>query len=81
MPYITSIERIARTEEILEGIELGLELKFGEGGLRLMSEIRQVKDLELLKAIRQAIRTAATPDELRRVWSEPGTEQPADGTA
>ncbi len=68
MPFMTSFERFARTEELLAGIELGLELKFGAQGLQLMPEIQQVTDIEVLRAIRQAIRTAATPDDLRKVW-------------
>jgi len=69
MPYMLSIERIARTEELLAGIELGLELKFGAAGLQLLPEIQQLTDVEVLRAVRQAIKTAASPDELRRVWA------------
>ena len=67
MPYMTSFERRARTEELLAGIELGLELKFGTEGLRLMQEIKQITDVEVLRTVRQAIKTVASPDELRKV--------------
>jgi hypothetical protein len=69
MPYMTSFERIARTEELLAGIELGLELKFGAEGLQLMPEINELTDVEVLRAVRQAIKTTARPDDLRKVWS------------
>ncbi len=69
MPYMLSIERIARTEALLEGIEQCLELKFGAAGLQLMPEIRQLTDVEILRTILQAIKTAASPEELRRVWA------------
>ena len=69
MPYMMSNERLARTEELLAGIELGLELKFGAAGLQLMPEISQLTDVEKLRAIRQAIKTAGSPEELRRVWT------------
>jgi hypothetical protein len=69
MPFMTSFERRARTEELLAGIELGLELKFGGAGLQLMPEISQLTDVDLLRAVRQAIKTAASPEELRRVWA------------
>jgi hypothetical protein len=69
MPFMTTPERLARTEELLAGIELGLELKFGAEGLQLMPEISQLRDVEVLRAVRQAIKTAATPAELRRAWA------------
>ena len=46
-----------------------LRLKFGEPGLRLMPEIRAITDNERLQAIMQAIETAASPDDLRRIWT------------
>jgi hypothetical protein len=56
-------------EGLLSGIELALELKFPEGGLQLMPEIRQITDVEVLGKVHRAIRTATAPDELRQVWS------------
>jgi len=35
----------------MEAIELGLDLKFGEEGLKLMSEIQEIEDIEMLKSI------------------------------
>jgi hypothetical protein len=55
-------------EGLLEGIELGLKLRFGADSLALMPEIRAIADVDLLRTIRKAIETVATPDELRRVW-------------
>ena len=69
MPFMTSFERRARTEELLAGIELGLELKFGADGLQLMPDIKQITDVDLLRAVRDAIKPAANPDEVRRVWA------------
>jgi hypothetical protein len=66
---MTTPERLARTQELQAGIELGLELKFGAEGLQLMPEINQLTDVELLRAVRQAIMTAASPNELRRIWA------------
>lgn len=74
MPYVTTPERIGRrkglTEGLTEGIEVALEIKFGEEGLRLMPEVRQIQDEAKLKALLQAIRTAASPDDLRRIWAQ-----------
>ncbi|GJD20172.1 hypothetical protein RIVM261_051280 [Rivularia sp. IAM M-261] len=49
MQYVTSIERNARKEELLEAIELGLEIKFGADTLNLISEISQIDDIEQLR--------------------------------
>jgi predicted transposase YdaD len=56
-----------RVEELLSGIELGLELKFGSKGLQLMPEISQIADLDVLRTIREALRTMNTLDEVRRI--------------
>ena len=69
MPYITTVERYGLRQSLTQGIELSLELRFGEPGLQLMPEIREVKDSEKLEAILQAIKTAATPEDLRRIWA------------
>lgn len=58
--------REGRREEILSGIELALEIKFGTEGLQLMPEISQILDLDRLKAIQQGIKSANTLDELRQ---------------
>lgn len=60
-------EERGRRQEMLSGIELGLELKFASEGLQLMPEIAQISDLERLKAIQRAILTVNTLDELRQL--------------
>jgi len=55
-------------EGILEGIELVLDIKFGSDGLRLWPEIQQVQDAKRLRAVQRALKTARTPEELRRVY-------------
>ena len=81
MPFMTTPERIGReegrteglakgrTEGLTKGIEVALELKFGESGLRLMPEVRAIEDEGKLEAVLLAIRTAAGPEDLRRVWT------------
>jgi hypothetical protein len=69
MPIMTNWERMVRTEVLLGGIEVSLEIKFGADGLKLLPEIRELQDVEMLEAVQQAIKTAASPEELRRVWA------------
>jgi hypothetical protein len=59
-----------QTKGLIKGIEVALELKFGEAGLLLMPEIRALGNEAKLEAILQAIRTAASPEDLRRVWTD-----------
>ncbi len=78
MPYITSVERIGiqkgieqsqqqMRQVLLESLELGLELKFGSQGLRLLPEISLLEDVEQLRAIQALLKTATTLDELRQI--------------
>ena len=68
MPFMTIFERVGRETDLLEGIEACLKLKFGDEGLKLMPELRELQDHELLRAVLHAIQAAASPDDLRRVW-------------
>ncbi|MCC5622221.1 Rpn family recombination-promoting nuclease/putative transposase [Nostoc sp. CHAB 5715] len=56
-----------RQEEIVSGIELALEIKFGAEGLQLMPEISQISDLDRLKAIQQGIKNLNTLNEFRQI--------------
>jgi hypothetical protein len=79
MPYITSVERIAREEgfekgrekgEIIglqKGIEIALELKFGSEGLTLLPLIQSVQQIDVLRSVQEAIRTAESLDEIRQL--------------
>jgi predicted transposase YdaD len=56
-------------EGFLVGINLSLKRRFPAQASQLLTEIRQVADAQKLEAILNAIENAATPDELRRLWS------------
>ncbi|MEM6402854.1 MAG: cytosolic protein [Cyanobacteria bacterium P01_D01_bin.116] len=68
MKYVTSFERNARRESLLEGIEVSLEVKFGSEGLNLLPEISQIYDIERLRTILVRIKTANSLSELRQIY-------------
>ena len=78
MPYVTSVERIAKQEGVreglleglLEGIKLGLELKFGDEGLELLPEISQIQDTEVLKELQAGIKQASSTEKLRSIYQD-----------
>jgi hypothetical protein len=80
MPYVTSVQRIGerigeqRGEQkglrqgLFDGITLGLELKWGSEGLRLLPEIGRIEDVYLLRAIHEGLKRVSTPEELRQIY-------------
>jgi hypothetical protein len=71
MPFVTSIERLGELRGLRKGIEAMLSVRFGDVGLKLMPEIREILDEEKLDAILKALVTASDPEEVRRLWSPP----------
>ncbi len=81
MPYVSTIERFAeekgKAEGKAEGLEegeakglreaivLGLKLRFGPAGLKLLPRIRGVDEAKALRAILTAVHKAKTIDALR----------------
>ena len=68
MPYVTSIERMAIRQGLIDAIELGLELKFGTEALNLLPEITQIENIENLKEIREALKTVNSLTELSSIY-------------
>jgi hypothetical protein len=68
MPFLTIADRMALKQGLLPGLEVALQLKFGAEGLKLMPELRELQDHELLDAVLDAVPGAAGPEELRRLW-------------
>lgn len=80
MPYISYAERVGMEEGLekglqqglrqglLPGIELALKLKFGQAGVALMPEIRQIEDVALLQAVQNNLEFAATVEAVRSVY-------------
>ncbi len=65
---------------LLRGIGLGLKLKFGVDGLRILSEIDKIEDLSLLNAVHEALPEVETLSELQRIYQTPPAA-PADAPA
>ena len=53
---------------LLKAIELGLKLKFGIEGLRVYSEIKKIKDVDMLEVISEAIESAGSVEEIRKIY-------------
>jgi hypothetical protein len=83
VPFVTYAERYGmekglvkgRVEGLLAGLETALELKFGAPGLEPLPTLRQVDDPARLAGVLQALRQAASLDDLRKML--PGGDQPS----
>jgi hypothetical protein len=69
MPFITTPEWYGVCRGLREGIESLIRVRFGDEGLKLMPEIREVHEEETLRAILKALETAASLEEVRRLWA------------
>jgi hypothetical protein len=73
MPYVTSIERMAKEQGLREGarvellrtIRTVLKDKFGAPGTRLMRKVRAVEELRRLRALARALIKAESLDDFR----------------
>jgi hypothetical protein len=69
MPFVTYAERrgIKRGEikGLWQAIALGLDLKFGKPGLKLLPSIRGIDDVKVLRTLIRTIKKAKTLDEIR----------------
>jgi hypothetical protein len=69
MPFISTPERVGYVRGLRKGIESLLKLRFGEEGLKLMTEVRALFDEKCLEATLTALETAVSLDEVRRLWT------------
>ncbi|AHJ26883.1 hypothetical protein NSP_5330 [Nodularia spumigena CCY9414] len=60
-------EQIGKREERISSIELSLEVKFGNEGLKFMPKISEISDFETLKIIQRSILTVESLEELRLI--------------
>jgi hypothetical protein len=69
VPHMMSNVRMAHQESLVAGIAAVLEVRFGAEGVKLLPEIREWQDVEMLRTILETSKTTASPEELRRVWA------------
>ncbi|MCL1471988.1 Uma2 family endonuclease [Argonema antarcticum] len=55
-------------QALLQGIQLGLQLKFGSQGLEILSEISAIDDLNLLQTITASLLTVDRLEDLRQIY-------------
>ena len=55
---------------LLKAMELGLKLKFGIEGLKIYPEIKKIKDVDVLEAISEAIESAQSIEDIRKIYKE-----------
>lgn len=60
-------EQKGKREERISSIELSLEVKFGNEGLKFMPKISEISDFETLKIIQRSILTVESLEELRLI--------------
>ena len=53
---------------LLRAIKIGLELKFGPEGLKIYPEIKKIQDVDVLEAISEALTSASSLEEIRKIY-------------
>ena len=52
---------------LIEAIEMGLHLRFGVEGYRIMADIYRIEDINVLRAVKEAVKNVKTLDEIKIV--------------
>lgn len=60
-----------RTEGLIDGLALALELKIGAAAAPVIAEVRRITDLAQIETIMAKIKTAVSLDEVRSAYSPP----------
>jgi predicted transposase/invertase (TIGR01784 family) len=59
-----------RREGLLAGIEVALEIRFGQEGLKLLPEISKIEDVDVLRAVHSSLKHVRSLEELRAFLEE-----------
>ena len=77
MDYCSLIEQDGMEKGMIKGIRLGLKLKYGSEGLCLIEEIDKIKDVLILEKIVDKIESSTSLEEIRNVYKNVFSNQPA----
>ena len=67
MPYISSLELVGQQRVLRFGIEIALQIRFGEEGLTLLPIIKNIYDIEQLEQILKALKTTVSLEDVRKL--------------
>jgi predicted transposase/invertase (TIGR01784 family) len=70
-------ERKGKREGLLEGLKIAIDMKFGEPGLSLMSELQKVNNIKVLESVWNTLKAAQSPEELRKIYKPSLQKEPA----
>ena len=66
-------QALGMREGLLDGIDLGLELRFGSRGMELLPHLRRIQDLDTLRQVKELLRVRDTTlEDLERFIAESG---------
>ncbi len=68
-------ERVER-EMLLQAIAFGLDIRFGNQGLRLLPEISRIEDRAMLHAVMERLKTTPNVEDLRALYLPEGSPLP-----
>ncbi len=57
--------RVGELSGLIEAVELGLTLRFGDQSLKLMPLIRQIQDTDRMKVIKEAVKTVKDVSDIK----------------
>jgi len=66
-----------KREGLLEGLKIAIDMKFGEPGLSLMSELQKVNNIKVLETVGNTLKAAQSPEELRKIYKPSLQKEPA----
>jgi hypothetical protein len=76
MPFMTTPERVGRWEALWTVIEDALRTRFGDSGVALMPEVRNIYDFDQLRSLNLAVWQASSLDEVRGAFPTPPPSDP-----
>ena len=67
MPYVSSLQLYRQRGSLRLGIEVALQIRFGEEGVKLLPKIEEIYNIEQLEEILRAVGTAVSLEDVRKL--------------